>query len=278
MSDDVGFLEQRDMVRSQVLESFSCSALSPVPLYTQIREQLRKRILDGTYRSHEQMPSEHELVAAFGVSRITVRQALQDLRNEGLIFKIHGKGTFVAKPKAVQNLGRLEGFGEAMSGSGHETFSRVLGFREMRAGKIIGAKLKLRERDEVMEIRRVRYLDRDAISLDVSYLPIELGRRLIREDLQGRDVFVILENDFGIPLGNADLDIGAMIADEAVASALGMDAGTPILRIERLTYAADGRALDFEYLHYRGDAFQYRMRLKRGARPALAAAQLENRR
>lgn len=235
------------------------------PLYTQIREALRNQILDGTYKSHERMPSENELVASFGVSRVTVRQALNDLKSEGLIFKIHGKGTFVAKPKAVQNLMRLEGFGEAMSRRGHETFSRVLGHRLMRAGKTIAPRLGLRDRDDVMEIRRVRYLDREPISLDVTYVAAAIGERLVREDLPRRDIFVILENDYGIALGNADLQIESMVADAELAPLLHVTPGTPILKIERLTYTADGRPLDFEYLHYRGDAFQYRMQLARSA-------------
>ena len=104
-------------------------SLSPVPLYTQIKEILRTRILDGTYKAHEQMPSESELTRSFEVSRITVRQALGDLQKEGLIFKIHGKGTYVSQPKAFQNLGKLQGFGEAMASMGYETFSQVVSFK-----------------------------------------------------------------------------------------------------------------------------------------------------
>ncbi|ELN4703487.1 GntR family transcriptional regulator, partial [Escherichia coli] len=88
--------------------------LSPVPLYSQLKEILRTRILDGTYPPLSRMPSEAELGKAFEVSRITVRQALGDLQKEGLIFKIHGKGTFVAKPKAFQNVSTLQGLGESM--------------------------------------------------------------------------------------------------------------------------------------------------------------------
>lgn len=243
------------------------SPLSPVPLYSQIRELLRFRILDGTYRSHQQMPSENEMVVAFGVSRITIRQALNDLQKEGLIFKIHGKGTFVSKPKAVQNLMRLEGLGEALSGGGHEIYSRVLDYRAMRAGQQIAARLRLGERDEVMEIRRVRLLDREPISLDVTYLPLAIGQRIIREDLPRRDIFVILENDYGIALGNAELQIEAIAADAMLAAALNLSAGAPVLRIERLTYTADHTPLDFEYLYYRGDAFQYRLDLERRNTP-----------
>ena len=104
---------------------------STQPLYTQIKEILRARILDGSYQPHQQMPSESEMMATFNVSRITVRQALNDLQNEGLIFRIHGKGTFVSKPKAFQDLGRLQGFGEAMRQMGYETFSRLLAIKSV---------------------------------------------------------------------------------------------------------------------------------------------------
>ena len=134
----------------------------PVPLYSQIRETLRARILDGTFRSNGKLPSESELVKAFDVSRITVRQALNDLQKEGLIFKLHGKGTFVSPRKAVQNLMRIEGFGEAMSAAGHQTHSRVLGCRVMRPGRYVAARLAIGDDVDVMEIRRVRYLDREA--------------------------------------------------------------------------------------------------------------------
>lgn len=238
-------------------------SVSPVPLYMQIKEILRDRILDGTYRAHEQMPSESDLMQAFGVSRITVRQALGDLQKEGIIFKIHGKGTYVSKPKAFQNIGQLQGFGEAMSRLGYETFSRVVGVKELPAGPAVGPRLGTAENEPITELRRVRYLNRAPISLDVTYVPKSIGERLAKEDLAHRDVFLILENDYGIALGEAQLQIEAMLADEYLARQLQVEEGAPVLRIERLTYTTDGKPIDFEYLFYRGDAFQYRMRIER---------------
>lgn len=239
-------------------------SLSPVPMYTQIKEILRTRILDGTYKSHEQMPSESELTLSFGVSRITVRQALGDLQKEGLIFKIHGKGTYVSQPKAFQNLGKLQGFGEAMASMGYETFSQVVSYKIIPADKTISQKLALDKNEMVSEIRRVRYLNRAPISLDVSYLPKEIGERLNKEDLAYRDIFLILENDYGYSLGQADLQIEAMLADESLGGLLNLEEGSPVLRIERLTFTTDNKPLDFEYLYYRGDAFQYRLSVERG--------------
>lgn len=98
----------------------------PQPLYVQIRENLRKEILEGTYAPHARLPSEKSLMDQFGVSRITIRQALSDLHNEGLVFSAQGKGTYVSKPKAIQNIERLQGFTEAMTAQGYEASTRVL--------------------------------------------------------------------------------------------------------------------------------------------------------
>jgi GntR family transcriptional regulator len=236
--------------------------MSSVPMHTQIREIIRRRVLEGTYAPHSQMPSESQMMEAFSVSRITIRQALGDLQKEGLIFKVPGKGSFVAKPKAFQNLSRLQGFGEAMGPSGYETFSQVLSTRQVAASEVVARRLGLKLGAPAYEIQRLRYLNREPISVDQSYFPVAIGERLAHEDLATRDVFVILENDFGLHLTHADLQIEAISADDFLARQLRIAEASPLLRIERLTYA-DERPLDFEFLYYRGDAFQYRLRIDR---------------
>lgn len=236
--------------------------MSSVPLHTQIRETLRRRILDGSYAPHSQMPSEAQMMEAFSVSRITIRQALGDLQKEGLIFKVAGKGSFVAKPKAFQSLSRLQGFGEAMASAGYETFSQVLSARRVKASERVAQRLQLKAGAPVFEIQRLRHLNREPISVDVSYFRPPLGERLAREDLPTRDIFVILENDYGLHLTHAELQIEAISADETLARQLRTTEGSPLLRIERLTHA-DEQPVDFEFLYYRGDAFQYRLRIDR---------------
>jgi len=243
----------------------------PTPLYAQIKDILRARILDGTYQPHEQMPSESEMMAAFDVSRITVRQALSDLQNEGLIFRMHGKGTFVSKPKAFQDLGRLQGFGEAMRQMGYETFARVVSIRTVTPSPQVQERLHLPKRARATELQRLRFLNREPISLDVTWVPASIGARLAKEDLATRDVFVILENDYGLSLGHADLQIGSTLADEHLAGQLKVDEGSPVLVIERTTHTSDGTPIDYEHLYYRGDAFQYRVRVDRTTPEAPAA-------
>ncbi|MBC3361862.1 GntR family transcriptional regulator [Pseudomonas sp. SWRI154] len=238
-------------------------SLSSVPLHTQLRDVLRSRILDAQYPQGSQMPSESELGALFSVSRITVRQALGDLQKEGLIFKIHGKGTFVAKPKTFQNVSTLQGLAESMTGRGFEVINRLRSFKFIAADKSVAERLKLAEGDVVAQIKRVRLINREPVSLEITYLPKALGERLEKADLVTRDIFLILENDCGLALGHADLAIDAVLADSDLCQALEVEPGSPIMRIERLTHGADGLPLDFEYLYYRGDAFQYRLRIDR---------------
>ena len=238
------------------------SATSPQPLYVQIKEALRRRILEGVYAPHERLPSENELMTAFGVSRITVRQALRDLHSEGLVFSAQGKGTFVSKPKAVQDVQRLQGFEEAMASKGYETAARLISIQQKRPTKAVRTALRLESGDDVVEAKRVRYLNREPVSVDLSHFPVDVGTRLFSRDLTG-DIFPMLENELGTRLGAADIKLEAALADDEVQRLLHMKAGEPILRVERLTYGADGRPVDFEYLSFRGDAYQYHFRIER---------------
>ncbi|HGO6123410.1 TPA: GntR family transcriptional regulator [Burkholderia cepacia] len=237
--------------------------LLAAPLYVQIKDTLRARILDGTYAPHSRMPSEHELCAAFGVSRITVRQALGDLQKEGLLFKLHGKGTFVSKPKAFQNVTSLQGFAEAMSSMGYEIVNQVRSVRTVKADRHLATKLNVPEGAPLVEIHRVRLLNREPVSLEQTWVPEALGKRLAGADLATRDIFLVLENDCGIPLGHADVSIDAILADDEIVDALQVEESSPVLRIERLTHDASGAPIDYEYLYFRGDAFQYRLRIDR---------------
>lgn len=232
------------------------------PLYTQIKDALKQRIIDGDYGPHERLPSESELMKIFGVSRITVRQALRDLHSDGLVFSIQGKGTFVSKPKATQDVQCLQGFGEAMSPKGYETSARVVSVHEGRANQEIAEALNITRSTKIIELKRIRYLNREPISIDSSYFPFEVGQKLLGKDLT-QDIFPMLENEFGIMLNHADLLIEATSADTEQAGYLNLETGSPLLKIKRLVHSKSGQPVDFEYILYRGDAFQYQLRVER---------------
>lgn len=247
-------------LRTMTLRALDQSA---VPLYAQVRERLRERILDGSFTGNDRLPSESEIGAALKVSRITVRQALGDLQKEGLIFTVPGKGSFVAAFRPSQDLARLEGFGEAMSRKGHRIVNRVVEHVLVSAPPEVAARLARPPGAPVTEIRRVRYLDGTPVSFEITWLPPNLGERLRHENLAERDIFLILETDYAIALGHADVQIGAVNADADLARALQVETGTALLRIERLTVTRDGEPIDFEHLYVCGDAFQYALRLPR---------------
>ena len=238
------------------------SANSTQPLYVQIKEVLKQRITDGDYKPYERLASESELMKLFGVSRITVRQALRDLHAEGLIFSVQGKGSFVSKPKAVQDVQHLQGFGEAMDSQGYETSTKVLGIQQRRPPQAVADALRLTRADAVVLVERIRYLNRQPVSVDQSWFPLAVGERLFGRDL-ARDIFPMMENELGLTLDHADLRIEAIAADDKFAELLKVESGSPILRINRLVVTEDGSPVDFEYLSYRGDAFQYRLRVDR---------------
>jgi GntR family transcriptional regulator len=235
----------------------------PTSLYARIRDELRAQIVSGLYPPHARLPSESELMAQHGVSRITVRNALAGLEKEGVLFKIAGKGVFVSKPKPSQSLVRLQGFAEAMTQHGHEIFNKILSMETLPANAEVAQRLAITEGDAVTELRRVRYLNREPVSFDVTYIAARIGAQLARADLATRDIFLILENDCGIALGYAELVIDAVLADADLANALRIAQGDPVLRITRLTHTAAGAPLDFEYLHCRVDNFQFRLRIDR---------------
>jgi GntR family transcriptional regulator len=229
-----------------------------VPLYAHVRETLRDRILDGTYPPHERLPSESQLMRNFSVSRITVRQALRDLSSEGLIFSSQGKGSFVSKPKAVQNVKRLEGFGEAMSAQGYEATARVLSLETVTAEKRVRDELSLPAsgKAQVIRLKRVRYLNRVPVSVEISHFPLDVGEPLMHLNLSG-DVFPLLENVVGIPLGNARIRINAGLPSKEHQGLLGVGRHHPILQVERLTRSSVGRPIDYEYLYFNGETFEY---------------------
>lgn len=238
---------------------------SQLPLYEQIKGQLQQKIQSGEYPALSQLPSENELSELFSVSRITIRQALHKLSQDGLIFKVHGKGTFVSKPKAYQNITQLQGFAEAMSSSGHHILNEVLLIEFIEAPLKVASKLKLAVRSQVAEIKRVRLLNNEPVSYELTYLPAEIGLQLQNKqvDLRISDIFTAIEQDLSTPLGYADLNIDAIQADDELAQLLSVDIHTPILRVERLTHDANEHPIDYEYLYFSGESFQYQLRIFR---------------
>jgi GntR family transcriptional regulator len=149
-----------------------------------------------------------------------------------------------------------------MSPKGYETSARIIGLEEGRASQETAEALNITRSTKVIELKRIRYLNREPISFDISYFPANIGHRLAGRDLT-KDVFPMLENELGIMLSHADLVIESVTAEAEHAEYLNVAEGSPILNIKRLVYSKSGDPVDFEYISYRGDAFQYQLRVDR---------------
>jgi GntR family transcriptional regulator len=240
----------------------------PVPLYRQLHEILRQEITSGRLKAGQRLSTEFELMKRFGVSRTTVRQTIARLQKEGLVSVQRGKGTFVGRPKIEPELSALTGFVEDMQALGLTASARVLGIEAVEAPEAVAQSLGITAGDEVTKITRVRLAEDVPVSFEYSFLPMEIGRRVAEENLEIHPIFSLLEDKYGIHLGEAVYRIEAGIASRVAAGNLGIKRGAPVLAIERTTYSTAGDAVDFEQMFYRGDKIRYTMRLKRRRRSA----------
>lgn len=235
----------------------------PMPLFQQVKESIRRKILDGTYAPHQKLPSERQMIESFSVSRITIRQALSQLQRDGLIFKINGKGTFVSVPKAQFDVSTLKGFGESAASIGQEAFSRLISITRETPKNNVASCLGLANGAQVTRIQRLRYLNREPLAFDITYAPNNVSDGFRNADLEQRDLFDVIENDCGISIASARVNLESMLCDGELASHLNMEPGDALLHIERTILSGSGEPLLYENLFYRGDRFRFGMEIDR---------------
>jgi GntR family transcriptional regulator len=237
--------------------------MSASTLYAEIEEAIATEITQGEYRPGDQLPTEDALLQRFQVSRITVRRAIQNLVNRGLLEIRRGLGTFVLSPQIEAELTKLTGFVEDMKAAGRKATARVLSQGAVTASARIAERLQLAKGAKVMQIKRVRLAGGIPISFDETYLPLALGRQIVRNDLRLHPIFTLLEEEYGVPLVEADYELEAVIATKAVAEALQVMVGSPIFQIERTSMTTGNQPVDYEVLSYRGDLVRFVTKLLR---------------
>ena len=165
---------------------------SSIPLYAQVESVLAASIADGTFPPGSRLPSEESLVERFAVSRTTIRKTVQNLVRLGLIEVRHGTGTFVASPKITQELTELSGFVEDMRAIGRHPTARLLDKQIVPATESVGRQLGLTTGTLVVRIQRVRLADDTPLSFDETFLPREIGEKIIENDLETEPIFSLL--------------------------------------------------------------------------------------
>ena len=234
-----------------------------LPLYAQVENAIIDRIANGSLVPGNRLPSEDSLVEEHAVSRTTIRAAIQSLVQRGLVEIRRGKGTFVMEPKITQELTELTGFVEDMQTLGRLPTAKVLDQRIVPADEVVARRLALRPGVSVVRIQRVRLADGKPLSFDETYLPKELGEKVMANNLKTEPIFALLEQKYQTPLVEAEYQLEAVCADATVAKALRVSLGSAIFLIERTSYSLGHRPVDYEKLHYRGDQIRFVTRLAR---------------
>lgn len=229
------------------------------PLYRWVRDSLRRKILQGACAPNERLATERELIEAFGVSRITVRRALRELRADGLVITAQGRGIFVARPRISQELRRMESFGETVTSQIGEANVRLLSLCETTPSPRVAHELRLTPDDRVTSIRQLQYLRSEPVMVSESFLPLAIGRRVFSRDLTV-DTLTVLKNRLGLGIRSARIELEACHPGPGIQQALGLPAQAPILKLTRVFLDRQGRAFDVECLSFREDTFNCKFR------------------
>lgn len=236
-----------------------------LPVYYQIKQAVRTWIVDGEFNSGQKIPSENELAKKFNVSRLTVRQAISQLVQEGFLTSKQGEGTFVTSDQNLINNFSLEftGFMDDLFYQVSKSETKLVKMARREPSKSIKDKLELGSGEkEVLQIKRVRFLQNKPFAYTVNYLPLAIGKEVSKKELYKKPLLQILEQDFGIKFIEAFQTIQASFADQEVSDKLGIASGSPILFVERIMYTKRRKPVEVVQTSYRGDLYKYIVRLK----------------
>jgi len=234
-------------------------------LYYQVQHTITQRISRGEYPPGSQLPSESELSRELGVSRVTVREALRVLAQDGLLVKAQGRGTFVAEnAQVIQAPRTVTGYLEDL----YDQLERV-SVKQIEIARIpitdeLRSILMLSDEEkEAVRIKRTRYVDDEPYAFTINALPLEIGQHLNEENLKASPLVRILEEDLKIQITHAHETISAAAADTEIANALGISFLAPAMHVRRVLYTTEDRPLQMVDSYYRGDKFRYSVNLVR---------------
>jgi GntR family transcriptional regulator len=236
----------------------------PLPLYHRVYLLLRQRITESGYKVDAPMPGEHELAAAHGVSRITVRRALERLEQEGLVDRRRGAGTFARTPSPVPQRENLRGLIENLLAMGLRTQVKLIDFAYLPAPPDVAAALEVPVGTRAQKSVRVRWAPgmKMPFSHLTAWVPEEIGRRYGPDDLAASPLLHLLEAA-GEPAARADQVISAKLADSTVAPLLGVEQGSALIWVRRQVRDKAGRVIEAIEALYRPDLYEYTLDMVR---------------
>lgn len=228
---------------------------SATALYMQIADLLRSDIDSGVLATDSKLPAENELTQRFGVSRVTVRQALAQLLADGYVVSKQGKGTFVSRQKFLHDLKPMRGFYDALIAQGVEPKTKLLEFTPASASEVVRQAFGATDGD-CFQLKRLYLVDDEPIALVVSTLPPEASG-LTWEQVNRNPIYVLLENVLNMPVTKAEVRIRARSAGASVGHLLGLSAKAPLLVMERESFGSDGSLRERTSFYIRPESYEF---------------------
>lgn len=227
---------------------------SSKPLYMQLKDMLLERIMSGEYKPEEKLPSERDLSEELNISRMTVREALKALVNEGYIYTQVGKGTYVTNLHYKQDTS-LTSFSEQMKKLGKKVSNKVIEFSLDQANMEVINKLELHQNSLVYKLKRLRLANNKVIAIETAYIPEDLCKKLDEFDFSHESLYAVLRNNYGLQLSLADQIIIASLANEDEYQIFDIDSPAAVLRMKRITKTKQKKVIEYVESVYRGDSY-----------------------
>ncbi|WP_153463177.1 GntR family transcriptional regulator [Sediminibacillus terrae] len=235
---------------------------SPLPIYYQLEEEIKQLIKTEQLKPGELLPSEREYAEKHHISRMTVRQAINNLAAEGLLFRQKGKGTFVAEQKFEQNLQGLTSFSEDMRARGLQPSSRLVSFEEIVADEKLAANLAVEVGASIFKIERIRMADQAPLAVETIYTSKKIAGNMTRDDF-APSFYDYIESTLGFTIKHANQEIESALANEKEIEHLQLNPGDPVLLIERLTYLSNDEPFEYVKSAYRADKYKFKLQMPR---------------
>jgi GntR family transcriptional regulator len=235
---------------------------NPIPLYFQLEEALRKKIASREYLPGQPIPSELQLQQEYGVSRETVRRAINDLTSSGLVTKVRGIGTYVAEAKIAHRIGSIYSSTEEILARGMTPGTSFLEKREIRASEEIRREMGLDPLSPIFKIKRLRLADGEPVAILTSYLNGNLVPTILDIEFKNNSLYRTLEDIYQLRFGECDEVIEAGLVGGRDAKLLGIKKSVPVLVVKRLSYLDNTKVIEKLIALYRSDRFKYLVKLK----------------
>ncbi len=236
-----------------------------LPAYYQIKQVIKGWIVNREFNINEKIYSENELASMFNVSRLTVRQAISQLVQEGFLTSKRGGGTFVTGSESLIKSFRVEatGFMDDLFYQVSKSKVKSVEMTRIAVPKLTKEKLELGDKDkEIIQIKRVRILEKRSFAYTVNHLPLEIGAKIREKDLYKKPLLEIMELDLSVKFTEAYQTIEASFANQEVAEKLGIPPGSPVLFVERIMYVKNKKPIELVQSSYPGDLYKYIIRLR----------------